>query len=287
MRPTWRFEIARERKVAQNSAMAEAPQNEPQARTENRLIAFEQPLSERMRTFLRVEFLHSQALLHSRQEAAYAARAAVSSLLEILAITRRGDIRADALKELDRHMLRLNHFRQSPGVDADRLARLIDEVDGIRRALSDAGKQFLAPLRDNEFLDAIRHRSSIPGGTCMFDLPDYGYWLHLPRAERSEQLRAWLNHLKPLCDSIDQILWLAREANSPVQQVADHGLYNHTLGKEENYELVRVLISRTSGLYPEISAGQHRFTVRFVEWQGTDQRARQTGGDVTFFLALC
>jgi cell division protein ZapD len=267
--------------------MAEAPQNEPLAHTENRLIAFEQPLSERMRTFLRIEFLYGLALLHSRQEAAYGARAAISSLLDILAITRRGDIRADTLKELDRHMLRLSHFRQSPGVDADRLARLMEEVDGIRRALSDAGKQFLAPLRDNEFLNAIQHRSSIPGGTCMFDLPDYGYWLNLPRAERSEQLRSWLNHLKPLCDSIDQILWLTREASTPAQTVAERGLYNHTLGKEENYELVRVLVARPSGLYPEISAGQHRFTIRFVQWQGAGQRARQAGTDVTFFLALC
>jgi cell division protein ZapD len=267
--------------------MAEAPQNEPEARAENRLIAFEQPLSERMRTFLRVEFLHSQALLHSRQEAAYAARAAIANLLEILAITGRGDLRADALKELDRHMLRLTHFRQSPGVDAERLARLIEEVDRTRRALSDAGKQFLVALRENEFLSAIRHRSSIPGGTCMFDLPDYGYWLNLPRAERSEQLRSWLGHLKPLCDSIDQILWLTREASTPARTLADRGLYQHTLGKEENVELIRVLVARASGLYPEISAGQHRFTVRFVEWQGTEQRARQTGGDVTFFLALC
>lgn len=267
--------------------MAEVPQNQPEASSENRLIAFEQPLSERMRTFLRIEFLHGQALLHSRQEAAYAARAAVSSLLEILAITRRGDIRADAIKELDRQTVRLGHFRQSPGVDGERLARLIDDVDGIRRALSDAGKQFLAPLRENEFLDAIRHRSSIPGGTCMFDLPDYGYWLNLPRDERSAQLREWLGYLKPLCDSIDQILWLTREASTPAQNVAEKGLYSHTLGKEDHFELVRVLVSRASGLYPEISAGQHRFTVRFVEWRGTEQRARQTGGDVTFFLALC
>jgi len=41
-------------------------------------------------------------------------------------------------------------------------------------------------------LTTIRHRSTIPGGTCMFDLPDYGYWLNLPRTERSEQLRSWL-----------------------------------------------------------------------------------------------
>lgn len=267
--------------------MAEASHHQAEPDTEGRLIAFEQPLNERMRTFLRIEFLHSQALLHARNDAAFSARAAISSLLEILAITSRGDIRAEVLKDLDRHTQRLNHFRRSPGVDADRLARLIHEVDEIRRTLTDCGKQFLAPLRESEFLSAIRHRSSIPGGTCMFDLPDYGYWLHLPSAERGRQLKEWMDILRPLCDAIDQILWLTREGSTPAKQIAHGGLYNHTLGKEDHFDLVRVLVAQERGLFPEISAGQHRFTVRFTEWRGVDGRPRQAADDVAFFLSLC
>ena len=267
--------------------MPEASQHHVEAGPDASLIAFEQPLSERMRTFLRIEFLHNQAMLHAGNEAAASTRAAISSLLEILAITSRGDIRADALKELDRHLLRLNHFRQTPGIDSDRLDRLIGDVDRHRQALSAAGKQFLAPLRENEFLNAVRHRSSIPGGTCMFDLPDYGYWLHLPGEERSGQLRSWLVLLEPLCDSIDQILWLTREASTPSQQVATQGLFNHSLSKGDNYDLIRVFVSQDAGLYPEISAGHHRFTVRFAEWRGTENRSRQTTKDVSFLLALC
>jgi len=267
--------------------MAEASRYQAEAGIDSRLIAFEQPLNERMRTFLRLEFLHGQAQLHARHESAYGARAAIQSLLEMLAITGRGDIRADALKELDRHTLRLNHYQRSPGVDAERLTELMREVDDLRQALTAAGKQFLASLRESEFLNAIRHRSAIPGGTCMFDLPDYGYWLQLPGEERSRQLNAWLKQLKPLCDAIGQILWLTRETSTPARQIALGGLYNHSLGKEDHFDLLRVLVARDSGLYPEISAGQHRFTVRFAQWQGTDNRARQAVDDVTFFLALC
>jgi cell division protein ZapD len=247
--------------------MVEAPQNKPVAGTDSHLIAFEQPLS--------------------KHEGSYGARAAIGQLLEMLAITSRGDVRTDALKELDRHMLRLTHFQRSPGVDAERLARLMAEVDATRQALLATGKQFLAPLRENEFLNAIRHRSSIPGGTCMFDLPDYGYWLNLPASERSNQLSTWLSKLKPLSDSIDQILWLTREASAPTEQIAVNGLYNHNFGKEEHCELVRVLVAQGSGLYPEISAGQHRVTVRFAKWQGTEQRAKQAAEDVSFQLAFC
>jgi cell division protein ZapD len=267
--------------------MAQASHNQPEPGADRRLIAFEQPLNERMRMFLRVEFLHRQASLHAGHETEYGARAAVASLLEILAITGRGDVRADALKELDRHALRLNHYQSRPGVDGERLAKLMREIEDIRAALSAAGKHFLSSLRENEFLSAIRHRSAIPGGTCMFDLPDYGYWLKLPHGERSRQLGVWLGELKPLGDAVDQVLWLSREAATPVETVAPGGLYNQSLGKEDHYDLVRVLVTRASGLYPEISAGQHRFTVRFAEWQGTEHRARQAASDVPFLLALC
>ena len=67
------------------------PQNE--ALAEPAPIVYEQPLNERMRTFLRLEFLYVQASYHSEFESPLSARSAVASLLEILAITARGDSR--------------------------------------------------------------------------------------------------------------------------------------------------------------------------------------------------
>ncbi len=100
----------------------------------------------------------------------------------------RGDVRTDVLKELERHAEVLGRYRSQPGVDPARLTGLIENIDDLRQRLSDAGPAAVNPLKECDFLSAIRHRSAIPGGTCMFDLPDYGYWLHLPPAERRRQL---------------------------------------------------------------------------------------------------
>lgn len=237
--------------------------------------------------FLRIEFLNRQARFHAAAASEFGARAAVASLLEILAITGRGDVRADVLKELDRHAELLSHFQRTPGVDPERLEHLISDVDALRRQLSAAGKQFMATLRENEFLNTIKQRSAIPGGTCVFDLPDYAHWLSLPQKERIEQLHRWLNQLKPLCDAIDEVLWLTREANEPVEHIAPGGLYRHHLKKNEHFNLLRVLLEPGTGLYPEISAGQHRFTIRFAEWQSVDERPKQALDDVPFLLSLC
>ena len=82
----------------------------PQADAAARVVAYEQPLNERMRNFLRFDFLYQQAVHHHTLPDPWSTRAAVSGLLEILAITQRGDIRSVVLKELERQTSQLAAF---------------------------------------------------------------------------------------------------------------------------------------------------------------------------------
>jgi cell division protein ZapD len=249
-------------------------------------IEFEQPLNERMRTFLRLELLYRQAVFHAGDSTDFGARAAVGSLLEILTIVGRGDVRTDVLKELDRHAELLGQYRSARGVDAARLSGLMENLEAMRTELNTSGKQFLAELRDNEFLNKIRQRG-LPGGTCSFDLPHYGYWLHRPEQERSAQLAEWLSQIKPLCDAVTRVLWLTRESSEPIECVASGGLYQHSVVKSEQVSLIRVVLPSNADMFPEISAGPHRFTVRFAQWRGATEYPRQVSEDVRFLLALC
>lgn len=259
----------------------------PDISPEHGLIKFEQPLSERMRTFLRVEFLYEQTLFHVDEPTEFSSRAAVAALLEILTILGRGDVRTDVIKELERHGELLSRYRSQPGVDPTRLAGLIDNIDGLRQQLAEAGPHLVNPLKECDFLTTIRHRSAIPGGTCMFDLPDYGYWLHLPATERRRQLEDWTGHLRPICEAVAEVLWLTREATEAQEQVATGGLFQHGFDRNDQASLVRVLLPADGGVFPEISAGQHRFTIRFVRWRGVDSRPVQVNQDVRFQLAIC
>jgi len=101
-------------------------------------MEFEQPLTERMRTFLRIEFLYQQALFHARDLTGFGARAAIASLLEILAILSRGDIRSEVLKELERHAAMLMTYSRQRDVDLDRVQALLRNVDSLRAALEAA-----------------------------------------------------------------------------------------------------------------------------------------------------
>jgi cell division protein ZapD len=250
-------------------------------------MTFEQPLTERMRTFLRVEFLYQQTLFHLDDPTEYSSRAAVSALLEIITIVGRGDIRTEVIKELERHSEQLARYRSQPTVDSTRLKKLIDDIAALRLHLAEAGAQLVNPLKECEFLSAIRHRSGIPGGTCVFDLPDYGYWLRLPATDRRRQLTDWTDHLRPICDAVAEVLWLTRESTEAGPQLAPGGLFQHGFDRSEQASLVRVLLPAGAGIFPEISAGQHRFTIRFVRWRGVDSRPMQVTQDVRFDLAIC
>jgi cell division protein ZapD len=230
-----------------------------------------------------VEFLYEQTLFHVDEPTEFSARAAVTALLEILTILGRSDVRTDVSKELERHAELLGRYRSQPGVDPARL-RAIDNIVAQQKR---PGWASVNPLKACDFLTNIRHRSTIPGGTCTFDLPDYAYWLHLPAAERRKQLDEWTDHIKPICDAVAEVLWLTREATEAAPRVAPGGLYQHSFDRNEQASLVRVLLPAGSGMFPEISAGQHRFTIRFVRWRGVDARPAQVNQDVRFELAIC
>ena len=46
---------------------------------ENETLIFEQPLNERMRTFLRLDFLYTQALYHNEMASQWGSRAAMAA----------------------------------------------------------------------------------------------------------------------------------------------------------------------------------------------------------------
>ncbi|HNP36541.1 MAG TPA: cell division protein ZapD [Woeseiaceae bacterium] len=249
--------------------------------------SYEQPLSERMRTFLRLEFLYQQMLYNNEQESDWGTRATISTLLEILTILARGDIRSEVHKELDFQLAVLQRYQSLPGVDTSRLDALVHNLAENRKQVSAIGTGFLQSLKDSEFLNAIKHRSAIPGGTCEFDLPEYSHWLRQPMARRQNDLAVWINDIRPLCDAATEVLWLIRESAEPIDKLAINGMYQHNMPKDVSCRLLRVALQEGCKLFPEISGSQHRFTVRFLEWTTIKARAVQSTQDVPFALSIC
>lgn len=248
---------------------------------------YEQPLNERMRTFLRLEFLYRRLCYQAEKNSAWASRDAVDGLLDIVAILSRGDVRGDVLKELERQLFMLERLQKAEDIDAGRLRGVTRKLQELRGNLGAIGPKYLQELKDNEFLSAIRHRSSIPGGTCAFDIPEYTHWLRQDIDRRARDVGAWVEAVRPLCDAVMGLLWIVRNSKQPSKRIAQTGVYQHSMSRETINGLIRITLPEGAELYPEISGSQHRFSVRFMEWRAGDAKPSQSNEDVEFQLTIC
>lgn len=249
-------------------------------------VIYEQPLSERMRTFLRLEFLFQTGIHHARGRSIWDSRAAINCLLDILAIFARSDLKSEVLKELERHTANLTAMQSNPQVDRDKLADIMRQLDTLSARLHAHRGQIAHSLRQNEFLASIQQRSSISGGSCAFDLPAYHHWLQRPAPERVDQLLEWYSVFDLIRTSVDVILELTRQSATPAREVAKAGFFQQNLPPSLPCQMMRVSVPRCSPYFAEISGSKHRFTVRFME-ASLNGRASQTTDDVEFELTRC
>ncbi len=239
-----------------------------------------------MRTFLRLESLFQTGVYHAKGRSVWDSRAAMSCLLDVLAIFCRSDLKSEILKELERHSANLTAMQNNPQVDNDKLTGIVQQLDSLSNQLHANHGQVAQNLRQNEFLASIRQRSTIPGGSCAFDLPAYYHWLQKPAPERVEQLMEWFTEFALMRSGIELILELTRSSSTPTLEVAISGFYQQPLPPNLPCHMLRVAVPRGSPYFAEISGSRHRFTVRFMEASEMG-RATQTSDTVEFELTRC
>ena len=250
-------------------------------------IKYEQPLNERVRTFLRIEYLFDLGAHFLDGSDQWESRLRIAALLDVVELMGRSDIRSELIKELERHGVVLGALQNNAAVDQQRLQSILRDINQYLRELRDSGSQLGQILRKDELMQSIRQRNAIPGGTCSFDVPAYHFWLNRPADERRAQLEAWQQDLLLVRKALKLALHLIRSSATPSHEIAERGFFQKPIDTGTACQLVRVLLPAESKLYPEISAGRHRFTVRFMEQAKTSERPVQAEQDVEFELHCC
>lgn len=236
---------------------------------------------------LRLEHLFAQMDVWIAGASAWHSRAVLDSLFEIQSVLGRSDISKDLLKEIERQASVLSQLDSNPNVDHNMLNNLLDQLDIITDRLHALNGQVGQNIRDNEFLNTIQQRSSIAGGNCDFDLPAYHQWLLLPAENRINDISKWLADYLPIRDAIRMILNLIRDGANTTQQIAESGFYQQSLDTSIPYQLIRVSLPQDHLCFAEISAGKHRFTIRFMTMLDKAQRPVQVEQDIEFSLNCC
>ncbi|MSR13119.1 MAG: cell division protein ZapD [Gammaproteobacteria bacterium] len=251
------------------------------------MTVYEQPLNERIRNFLRLETLFESIRDAMQREQTCDARNAIVGMIELADQLTRIDIKGELIKEIERHATTLNNLRMNPGVNQSTLEQTVTRLEPIIAILKSNSCQPGARLRQCDLLTQVKQRLAIPGGTCSFDIPAFHYWLHRSPAQRSEHLQDWIQDMRIIEDAVHTVLKLVRESASPKKVMAEGGFFQQTLDANGSCQLIRVIVPDTEGIFPEISGGKHRFSIRFIRPSGINTRPQPAQRSVWFELHCC
>ncbi len=249
-------------------------------------MIFEQPVTERVRSFLRLDHLFQQLEHHCQDNSTWGRRAAVHVMLDLLTLFSRGDLRKEVAKELSAQREMLQALASRDDIDHEVLRSTLDELQQAIESLSAAAAQSSGSLlRESDFLLGIINRSAIPGGTCAFDLPGYQRWLLQGPDVCAAELEQCLQDVTPYRAAIALFLRLLRQS-APLRTVtAENGIYTETLSG--TCRLIRIVLPETPALFPEISAGRQRFTLRLMALGPIRSRHLAFDEPTELGLALC
>jgi cell division protein ZapD len=250
-------------------------------------VVYEQPLNERIRNCLRLEhlFIGIESRMHGGS--AWDARDTLVRMLEVSDFMIRTDIKGELIKELEREISTFNGLRNNPGVSPEALDKTVSTINDVLGKLKMPDCQPGNSLRNDELANQVKQRISIPGGTCSFDLPALHCWLNIEPQTRAEHMNAWMNDLQVIETATRTVLKLIRSSSNPRVVTAKEGFYQQQIDSAMPCQIVRAVVGPNVNLFPEISGGKHRFTIRFYTQHGTANRPVPVKSDTEFELHCC
>jgi cell division protein ZapD len=233
---------------------------------------------------MRLESLLDRMMFFAKPGDARHHQVALAALFDLLDATERTDMKGTVLQDLERQRGVLQSLRDHPGVEPKTLAEMLVEIERVITNLNAAGKTG-QELRANEWLSSLRGRLAVPGGGTQVDMPSFHAWQYRTEAQRCNDLQRWMSSLMPLQAGISMVMRLLRETGQPTEAVAPQGAYQQMLAGK-TYQLLRVWVDESAGVFPEISANKYMVWIRYSAQDG-EQRPQAVNHDVAFKMTLC
>ncbi|MBU3621261.1 cell division protein ZapD [Polynucleobacter sp. CS-Odin-A6] len=248
------------------------------------MIVYEYPFNELVRSMLRLEYLFARFNHFLRSDDPELHHNAIAMLFDLGDIGSRGDIKSLLLKEFERQKYTLQGLKSSQKVDQEALSQTLTEIDKAALSINQSMGKPNAVISESEWLNAIRTRLNIPGGTSPIDLPSYHAWKNTPSTQRRELLEKYIAPLLPWQEACQIFLRLLRQSGEAKDVVGHQGSYQQAPSGKV-YQLMRIAVEDDT-LFSEISANKYLLSIRFLK-ADRDKKPQLLNEDVPFRLTLC
>jgi len=236
------------------------------------MIAFEYPLIEKSRNYLRFELLFSQihqsiSFQHESDAVSY-----FKALFELIELSERSDIRHDLAKDLRELSEQMKSWLGHDAVDKEAVTALIEESSELMSALLVMPKQ-IKFFKNSRFLTSLKQRFFIPGGCCNFDVPMFHFWLAQPAEKCQLDAERWLKHFSTLDKALSLFLKIKRSQGVKSKQHAKNGFFQDEI---KQALFVTINVEQALQVYPTISGHKDRYSIRFMKVDEENTHADST-----------
>lgn len=244
-------------------------------------LLYEHPLNEKLRTYLKLEYLLNQLAELTQLDSEPQQLAFFNILFDLIEVLDRNDIRPDLIKDCERCEAALVAWANHPSVADDKLSKVLQQAVRLQAELLKSGK-FIGNLKDDKFLSPLRQRFAMAGGTCYFDVPQLQYWLSMPLTQRQQDVRRWCAEFALLQNALGFVLNFCREKGQFSEVAAENGFYQ---SNTEQHQLLRIRYTPADGVYPTVSGNKYRYAIRFM--QLCDESGRSNCDKTVHFKLAC
>ncbi|MEL0658214.1 cell division protein ZapD [Psychromonas arctica] len=242
------------------------------------MIAFEYPLTEKSRSYLRFESLFLQIKQSISLDNESDAVTYFKSLFELIELSDRSDIRHDLIKDLRSLLEEMQSWLNSEQADTEAIKVLMVEISELISALLVMSKQ-LKFFKDSRFLTSLKQRFFIPGGCCNFDLPQFHFWLSQSIELKRTDTKQWFEYFTVLDRALSLFLKMKRHQGIKSIQQAKNGFFQ---GEVEHALFIILSVDPALQAYPMISGHKHRYSVRFMNANAENSQAENIEFEQTF-----
>src|SRR5690625_7740365 len=98
------------------------------------------------------------------------------------------------LQDIERQRVAMQALREHPGVSAEALDAMFQNLQPVAEPLAEQGR-IAEELRDNDWLQSLRGRLTVPGCFAQIDVPSYYCWQNKAAEARRAGMQQWLGCL--------------------------------------------------------------------------------------------
>ena len=249
--------------------------------SDNQVSIYEEPVQEKIRKFIKIEFLFNKLFYFKHKENKHDNYIALLALCELYEILSRSDIKSELIREIENQNHYFKKIKEIPEANSEKLSSVLEKQKVLLQLIHGIESNYLEYLENDILFKTIAKNSINPLQPTSVE-----FWLSRDIVLRENQINLWTEPLLFIKKSVDFILEVIRKSGRFEDKLAEKGFFIEKLDPKKNILLIRITLTSDLYYYPQISVGKQRLNIMFMSKDDKNNLISHKE-DVTFILTTC